>query len=252
MTHHRSKGFTLVEMAMVLLIMGLLLAGGLTVLSTQIEQQRIGDTQRQLEQAREALMGFALANGRFPCPASAVVVSGAATAGLEPTPVVAAGCANLAGVLPWATLGLPETDPWGRRFTYRITRQFTRTVPQAAGFVGGGCPPPVPPTQAAFALCSQGDMTIVSTGGGATLSANAPVVLVSHGKNGAGAYMPTGTQSPVGADADELDNQLTAGGTNTANTQFVSKSPTATFDDLVVWLPTPILMNRMVQAGRLP
>lgn len=252
MSNHRNSGFTLIEMAIVLLIMGLLLAGGLTVLTTQIEQQRINDTQRQLELAREAMIGFALVNGRFPCPASATAITGTALAGLEPAPVLAAGCANQAGVLPWATLGLSETDPWGRRITYRVSRQFTRTIPQVGGFVGAGCPPPVPPTQAVFALCSQGDLTILDASGGATLSANTPVVLVSHGRNGAGAYLPQGNQSPVGASVDELDNQLTAGGTNTANLQFVSRTPTANFDDLVVWMPTPILMNRMVQSGRLP
>jgi len=183
MSNRRCRGFTLVEMAIVLLIMGLLLGGGLTVLSAQIEQQRINDTQRQLEQAREALIGFALANGRLPCPASATIPAGVALAGQEPTPVLAAGCANAAGVLPWATLGVSETDAWGRRFTYRVTPQFARTIPQAA-FTGATCPPPAPPALAAFALCSQGDMTIVSTSGGATLSANVPAVLVSHGRNG--------------------------------------------------------------------
>ena len=205
-----------------------------------------------MEQAREALLGFALTAGRFPCPAPATAITGTALAGLEPAPVLAAGCANEAGVLPWATLGLPETDPWGRRITYRVRRQFTRTIPQAGGFLGADCPPPLPPTQAVFALCSQGNMTILDAGGGATLSANTPMVLVSHGPNGAGAYLPQGNQAPVGASVDELDNQLTAGGTNTANLQFVSRTRAANFDDLVVWLPTPILMNRMVQAGRLP
>jgi hypothetical protein len=77
-------------------------------------------------------------------------------------------------------------------------------------------------------------------------------VVISHGKNGNGAYSPQGTQLPLGTDVDEQDNQLTAGGTATANTNFVSKAPVATFDDIVIWLSPNILFNRMVTAGKLP
>ena len=201
----RRQGFTLVEMAMVLLVMGLLLGAGLGLLGGQIEQQRGKESQRALDQARDALIGFAIANGRLPCPAPAATPTGAPLAGLEPAPVLAAGCANLAGVLPWATLGVAETDAWGNRLSYRVTREFTRTVPQAA-FASCAAPPAAIPGFAAFALCSQGDMNVLSTGGGSSL----------------------------------------------ANAVFVSKSPTAGFDDTVAWLAPSILWNRMVQAGKLP
>lgn len=246
-----SKGFTLVEMAIVLLIVGLLLGGGLTVLTTQMEQQRVRDTQRLLDEVKEALIGFALANGRLPCPAPATAATGSALAGLEPNPLVVGGCTNLAGVLPWATLGVSESDAWGNRFTYRIAREFTRVLPQAV-FPSCVVAPPVVPTAAAFALCSQGDMSIFSTGGGATLSVAIPAVVLSHGRNGRGAYYTAGNQLAVGADADELDNQLTGGGTTTADVNFISKTPTDTFDDIVIWVSPSILFNRMVQARRLP
>ena len=251
MKNECSKGFTLVEMAIVLLIVGLLLGGGLTVLTTQLEQQRVKDTQRLLDEVREALTGFAIANGRLPCPAPATAATGSALAGLEPNPLVVGGCANLAGVLPWATLGVNETDAWGNRFTYRVTREFTRVIPQIAfpSCIGA---PPVIPTAAAFALCSQGEMSVFSTGGGATLSIAVPAVVLSHGRNGNGAYYTAGNQMAVGADADELDNQLTGGGTTTGNANFISKTPTDTFDDIVTWVSPNILSNRMVQARSLP
>lgn len=252
----KTSGFTLVEMAIVLVIVGLLLGGLLMPLSTQIEQRRIGETQKALEEIKEALLGFVIANGRLPCPAPATTATGAALAGLEPNPIVAGGCANPAGVLPWATLGVNETDAWGNRYTYRVDRappnkEFTRTVPQAS-FLSCTIPPPSNPTLAAFALCSQGDITILSTGGGSTLASTIPAVIISHGKNGNGAYNTQGTQLPLGTDTDEQDNQLTAAGTTTANTNFVNKTPTATFDDLVTWLSPNILFNRMVTAGKLP
>ena len=64
-------GFTLAELVIVLLIVGLLLSGLLVPLSAQVETKRVSDTQRILDNAREALLGFAVINGRLPCPASA-------------------------------------------------------------------------------------------------------------------------------------------------------------------------------------
>jgi hypothetical protein len=65
----------------------------------------------------------------------------------------------------------------------------------------------------------------------------------------AGAFLPDGTQIP-GAANDELENANN-------NATFVSRAVTSPgsaneFDDLVAWVPLPILMNRMVTAGRLP
>ncbi len=245
-----ARGFTLTELAIVLIIVGLLLGSLFVPLATQTEIRYRSDTDKALVDIREALLGFAIANGRLPCPARANAVPGDADAGLEPTPIVAAGCANLAGVLPWATLGVPEGDPWGNRYTYRISQEFTRQPPQV-GF-NGGATCPAQTANAGFALCSQGDMTVLNTGGGSTVSSTVPAVVLSHGKNGNGAYNTQGNQMAVGADADELDNQLTGGGTNTANLVFISKTPTPTFDDIVIWISPNILFNRMVSAGKLP
>ena len=247
---HFSHGFTLAEIAIVLIIVGLLLGGVFVPLATQTDIRYRSDTDKALTDIREALSGFAIANGRLPCPARATAIPGDADAGLEPNPIVATGCANVAGVLPWATLGVNETDPWGNRYTYRVTQEFTRQPPQTVFNGGASCPAQT--TNAGFALCSQGDMTVFSTGGGSTVSSNIPAIVISHGKNGNGAYNNQGAQSAVGADADEQDNQLTAGGTSTANTNFVSKTLTPTYDDIMIWVSPNILFNRMVSTGKLP
>ncbi|HUW51580.1 MAG TPA: prepilin-type N-terminal cleavage/methylation domain-containing protein [Sulfuricella sp.] len=251
----QSSGFTLVEMAIVLVILGLLLGGLLMPLSAQIEGRRISETQKALDEINQALIGFAVANGRFPCPALATTPTGSAGAGLEATTGAGAAltCTNVngVGVVPWATLGVAETDSWGRRYTYRVTVEFARGATGQTTF-GGGCAPPTNPLYTAFALCSQGTMTVLSTGGGSTVSSNVPVVVISHGKNGNGAYTSLGTQLPAGADPDELDNQLTTLGTAMANNNFISKTPTAAFDDIVTWVSPNILFNRMVAAQKLP
>jgi hypothetical protein len=49
-------------------------------------------------------------------------------------------------------------------------------------------------------------------------------------------------------DADELKNFTIVAG----DPDFVQRTPSNTFDDIVVWLPTTILVHRMISAGRLP
>ncbi|HLD09715.1 MAG TPA: prepilin-type N-terminal cleavage/methylation domain-containing protein, partial [Methylophilaceae bacterium] len=57
---HPSNGFTLVEMAVVLVIVGLLLAGLLMPLSAQLDQRNTTDTQKALAEIQQALIGYAI------------------------------------------------------------------------------------------------------------------------------------------------------------------------------------------------
>ena len=97
----RAPGFTLIELAIALAIIGLLLGMLIVPLNTQVDQQRMNDTQKQLNLITDAILGFAVANGRLPCPAAPGVASVTAGAGLESKP--AAACALTEGVVPWAT-----------------------------------------------------------------------------------------------------------------------------------------------------
>jgi len=242
----RARGFSLVELAVALVVVALVLGGLLSLTAAHGAAQRVRDTERLLEQARQALLGFAAANGRLPCPALPTLAAGTPGAGVEQPPTATGCTGGQVGVLPWATLGLPELDAWGRRFTYRVSALHARTVMvRLPTMFGCATPPLVPPTQAAFALCSPGDNQVRVAAAGAALVADAPAVIVSHGANGLGAFLPSGAALPASADADEQENR---DGDNVA----VQRTPTASFDDLVVWLPSSLLAQAMLQAGRLP
>lgn len=233
------EGFTLVEMAVVLVILGLMLGGLLLPLSAQMDQRNLGEVRLQIKEIEEALIGFVLATGRLPCSADPTIATGNAGAGEE------RDCSDVGanvGVLPWVTLGLKETDPWGRRFSYRVTAQFA-DMPAADTY--SGCVPNPEPDIASFALCSLGDITILNNAGGGNVALNVPAVVVSHGENGAGAYLPTGEQLPASADLSEQENSF-------LNATFVSKTIDSTYDDVNGWVPRMILFNRMVSAGLLP
>lgn len=247
-----ARGFTLTEMTVVLVIIALMLGGLLVPLSAQVDMRDTNDTRKALAEIREALLGFAIANGRFPCPASPTTANTAAGAGIAPAPL-AGGCAVIYGVLPWVTLGVGETDAWGRRYTYVVTQAFTRPPPSLTSL---NCP--LAATQAGFNLCTNGGMTVQITSAGVVVADTLPVIVVSHGKNGHGAFTPAGTQISTGADSDEKENQLlqnpATGTWKDAVTQnaFVKKTPTPTFDDEIVWISSNLLFNRMVNVGKLP
>lgn len=241
------RGFSLIEMAVVLVVFALMLSGLLMVTTTQLATQRVQETQRAMEQARQALLGFAAVNGRLPCPAQPNLASGAPGAGVERTPTAAGCTGGQSGVLAWATLGLPETDAWGRRFTYRVSALHSRTVTALPLplYNCGALPLAAPPAHSAFALCSPGDNEVRVAAAGAALVTNAPAVLISHGANGFGGYLPSGAQMPASTSADEIEN-------HDNDAIAVDRTPSVAYDDVVLWLPTPLLQQSMLTAGRLP
>lgn len=224
-TRHSTRGFTLTELAIVLVIVALLIGGMLVPLSAQQDIHNSSETQKHLNEIKEALLGFALVHGRLPCPANPATASGTAGAGEEYTSSAAGCTTSLEGVVPWATLGVSETDAWGRRITYRVTADFAKTAP--------------------FTLASTGSIKVLVSSGGATIAENLPAAFISHGKNGLGAYLPSGSQIGPSANASELEN-------TDADTSYVSASGGIGYDDLTGWLAPGILMNRMVAADRLP
>lgn len=290
---HAAGGFSLLEMAVVLVIIGLLLAGMLLPMSAQMDDRKMKETQKQIDEITQALVGFTVANGRLPCPADPTKATGAANAGLED--LGAATCNRTSGAVPWSTLGVAETDAWGRRFTYAVTGTFAQTIAnaiatlpawtastaydlntlarpttanghyylcQSAG-TSGTAEPAWPTTgttvtdytvtwkdmgttmQAAFTLGSLGSYNVRATTGGTIVANRIPAVVVSHGKNGFGAYLQDGSQIAASSDSDESEN-------SNGDSNFVSKSPSPTYDDLVGWVSSNTLFNRMVAAGKLP
>ena len=204
-------------------------------LTTQQEIQRLSEVRRQLADIREALLGYAMANGRLPPAADPALVSGTVDAGLSKE-------GREHGVLPWATLGLPETDPWGQRFTYRVTPSFADNIGAGTFTPPTSCAPDPKPAHASFALCSEGNIKV--TDGSTDIATKLPAIVISHGRNGLGGYGRNGKQR-AGAAGLEL--------TNASDTKdFISRVQGPDFDDEVVWVPLPILMSRMVSAGRLP
>jgi type II secretory pathway pseudopilin PulG len=220
-------------MAIVLMIVGLLLGGMLVPLSAQMDQRNVSDTQKTLSEIKEALIGYAIANGNFPCPAKS------ASDGAEDRNVSGA-CNQRQGYIPWSALGVAKLDAWRRIIRYSATPAYTNSATK-------------------FKLGDARDITISTRDTADTLinlsnSNDIPVVILSHGKNGHGATLDNGT-SLGNTSTTNTDEQTNF---NAAGTSIVSRNPSARttgsgeFDDLVEWISPNILFNRMVTAGRLP
>lgn len=231
-------GFTLVEMAVVLVVLGLLMTGLLGGVSVQMENRRLLETRNALEQAKEALIGYALANNRLPCPADPSLASTHADAGHEASRDASGHCTLLAGVLPWADLGVKEADGWGRRFSYGTSDKFSIKTSTCGSTSQNPC----------FTLTSTADLKVSSAAGcaSANVANGVPAVIVSHGKRFAGSYGSDGNQAP-GATGDEAENSDGA-----SNKCFVSRSEEPdVYDDQTAWLSTSILLAKLVSAGKL-
>ncbi len=228
---------------MVLVIVALLISGLMVGISAQRSLTENSDVQHQLENIRETLLGYAIANGRLPCPAKPDLSNTIddPALGTEDRLDKTSPCNRTFGVLPWVSLGLQETDPWGNRFTYFASEKFTGAlVPggQASFTLSTGSPDTDPADNAGTA-----NIKALSSNSG-NIASDLPAVIVSHGKQAAGAWT-TGGNKLLGALGDEKENS------DTTQT-FVARIPNDSFDDQLIWVPQTILKSRMVAAGRLP
>lgn len=247
--HHKNTpqaGFSLVELTVVLVIVALLSSGLLLGLSAQRDVTSNLEAQRQLDNIKEALLAFAITNGRLPCPAIPTLSNTNANAGQEDKN--ASSVCNLThGVLPWASLGLPETDPWGQRFTYFASEKFTKPVisPALASFTLATGVPTTPASaddnlHTANVKAKDSDTS--------NIASDLAAVVISHGPLGAGAYTTDGNKLAVTA-SDEVVN---ANAYTQVTPTFVSRTQSPDFNDQLIWIAPNQLKSRLVAVGKLP
>lgn len=223
---YQNNGFTLIEISIVLVIIGLIAGTLLPLLSGQVNNQYRKTTITSLANIQQALIGFAIANGRLPC------ADRDGDGQEDRTGSNSCFAPNFANDrLPSATLGVPATDAWGQTFHYRVSSNFSDDAADTT------CPPT--DVNLSFGLCSEGDINI-SDGDGGFVANLVPAIAFSLGENfGVTSGLSTEEQANRNNDANFVSRsfrnaQTTAGG----------------FDDLVTWVPTTTLINQMVKAGR--
>lgn len=225
---------------MVIAIVGLLIGGLLAPLANQVSLRRVNETQTQLGEIKDALYGFALANGRLPCPDSA------GNDGLEDLtgPVTTRVCSAAEGNLPWVELGISQFDSWNRRFLYRVDPGFADMTPDGDGTGCGTATVGI-----SFELCSLGNITIrdgeatyVGPPPSQPVANSIPAVVISAG--------------PAALHDGDGDSSLNEDENTDNDAVFVardfSEEDDFEIDDLVIWISPNVLKAKLVSASRLP
>jgi prepilin-type N-terminal cleavage/methylation domain-containing protein len=235
------SGFSLIELAVVLVIVGMLIGSILGTLGARIENTRISEAKDSLDEIKLALYGFAMSRTpvRLPCPDT----SNDGFEDLDPSSPTKCASLEVAANLPWATLGIERGDAWASTYSYWVADVYSRTT--------------------GFNLTDDatGVAQILDSSGSATLLSNkVAAVVFSHGKNQYGSLgldNVARSAAPGGAAyADEREN-------TDDDTVFVSRPITTVgsltettipvvYDDILEWISEYELKGVMVKSGALP
>jgi len=235
----RQSGFTLIEIAVVLVIVGLLVGSFINTFSERIETTRISETEGELADIKDALIAYAYTRGGapfLPCPDNTVPPDGAEDRdGFG-------NCSAAAGVLPWRTLGFARADAWSTQYSYWVNNDFAVNT----GF-----------TLATDNLVNSSTIRTRVNDVLADVSRNAVAVVFSHGKNSLGGVSSENVNRPAlpalgnGFD-DEIENQ---NGDDIFISRYRTDEGVATaggaFDDILTWINAFELKARMIEAGAL-
>ena len=243
----RESGFTLVEVAIVMLILGVLLAGASAFFISQIKAANYNETQTKLEAIDLALQAYLDRNGHYPCVAAndaapetatygiavggddctVAPLAGTSQAGSVRDAAIAAadgitlpGTHNVrVGSIPTRTLNIPDdyaNDGWGNRFTYAITEvlasdgQYDR---------------------------DHGGVSVDDSGGNSVVQPDdsAHYIIISHGETGAGSVSRNGgTRLDCPAAGASLDEENCNDDAVFIETTLASDTGATFYDDVVL------------------
>jgi prepilin-type N-terminal cleavage/methylation domain-containing protein len=208
------RGFTLLEIAIVMVILGLLIAPVANMYHQYRIEKDLTENKVDITQIDNVIGGYRATYGRYPCPAATNVGPGNVLYGFEfandctASAPAAGSCSNgvctyhnatsgkdvLVGSLPHKTLNLREKhsfDSYHNRYLYAVTLDLTSNV--SFDMSGGGI---------SIVDANDTNLSLVTPAG------SAHFIVLSHGKNGFGATSRAGVSglACTGGSAIEQEN----------------------------------------------
>ena len=252
------RGFTLIEILVVVVILGLIMAMAAVLLRSVSATQKRSITVSRMANVEAAIIQFVMQQKRLPCPADGTQPS--STGGAEMR--AGGACTNNQqnGVVPWLALGISAaevTDGWDRRMTYRVAANLAAdnamdlswcdpagTGALLAGVCSTACastspanctPPSTYVATKGLPVKNLAATTVMDPAG--SPSTGAAYVLVSHGESGGGAYLGNGvltTSSTTDGTEEQKNYANLALGTYYVDDQVTDVAGANHFDDVVL------------------
>lgn len=224
----QKRGFSLVELAIVMTIVGVIIYTTVQTGMQQLEIAKISQTKAKLQRIQEAIALYYKNYGHLPCPADGTVASSSSSLG-DATSIWTDGDASTnatctgiyrgpsnvltnvyVGIVPVVDLGLPKEylyDGWGNRITYISSVHCLSTYNWSASNTH---------------VCMDRSGGSTSNGNQVGIMdkndliwAQAAYLLISHGHYGYGAWSKNGGSKPSSAAASATSNYVSNNG-NTA------------------------------------
>lgn len=228
-TKDMESGFSLVEMAIVLLVLGVLMRAVIQPMGARLEASQRSEAKAQLRQVKAAITGYLILNGRLPCPGMDAMREDAS-------------CSMIDGGVRAVLLGLPGEideagfllDPWGAPLRYRIasTQPWTSDWSTGGNSASNSVAAPPGADDALLVICR-------SAGKGGCVQREVRAnqlefVLLSYGPDA----------SPRGSQAGNLD------GDNVFVQVPESTADGREFDDQLVWMARSEVAYWLLLSGR--
>ncbi len=221
----QNKGFSLIEMAVVLVILAFIIGSLVVPISTIRDTQKRDEAEQENQEITEAILGYAMANGYLPCPASAATNGNENRNGSN-------DCLTEHGFVPALTLGLRGMrddqgrllDPWNQPYRYSLTNinnwEYAKNIQLNS-------------TSPDYQICDQ-----AGCAGTSVLASQVVFAVFSLGNDGAQT-----TTSPDQLENTDNDNDFV--------TRELTDATGTEFNDLIHWVSTHELVVQLVRAGQL-
>lgn len=240
------KAYSLLELAIVILIISLIATGALSMISIKYEKDKVKITRDKISVIYNALGAYLLKNQALPCPAPinlarTISVNYGKINGIQGDCQASGvylnevGTQNLIyGTIPTQDLNLSADftlDGYGNKFTYIVAQPLTNTDFSTFPNVGFG------------RSDATGHITITQKISSISqeITQDASFLIISYGQNGSGAFIENSpTANSASSDSDEQSNYASSydNGANSATFDknfILASSDSDIFDDILFY-----------------
>lgn len=212
-----NQGFSILAVSSILMILSLGTIVGILSTSATTEYIQVSITEKRLEAIKDKMEQYVFEMGALPCPANPTVLANtaefaksadctlAAISGMTYIGTSGTDDEVIVGSLPTRDLNLPDEygfDAWGNKFTYSMFKKMA-IASEFSGFYAKSI------TGLTFFNIQDeaGQLEISPNSTAINTRSFTPYVIVSHGKDGKGAYQIDGGQTACsGSQAENCDN----------------------------------------------